>query len=108
MEFPKETEIDAHDGYLTEDGFEVDYRVFERTPPPSNRALEVSGWVNPFFSELDHQNNESAVSTLMIDPGSVVVHHVNWVKYKCTPHKVVRSRHQKHVGTTSVEVSDEF
>lgn len=96
MELPEGTKIKAQTGYETEDGWEVDYSVSERTPPtPSPPAKQDDGWLHvPHFpSPIYTWEDDFREGTLCIDPKSVEVHQVNWVEYQSTAYKVGRHRY---------------
>lgn len=99
MEFPDGTEIEAGTGYGTEEGWEVDYAVTERVPPPVPSPSVKAGddWPDflPLPGQLHHMDGDFRESTLLIDPKSVEVHQVDWVQYQCTSHKVDRHRFEK-------------
>jgi len=98
MELPRGTEIDARSGYETEDGWEFDYSVTERVPPPSPPAKQDDSWPHfltspgPIYASED----DFRKSALQIDPKSVVVHQVDWVEYQSTTYEVDRLRYEKH------------
>lgn len=98
MEFPKGTKIEAHTGFETEDGWEVDYRVSESVPPAPPAAPEKAeeGWPNLLqHSELLlYQSDDFREDALRIDPTSIVVHQINWVAYTTTSNAVDRHRRE--------------
>lgn len=99
MEFPKDTEIEARIGSVTEDGWEYDYAVTERVPPPrSPPAKDDDDWPGPLFSGRIYHSRETDFRdfTLRVDPAWVVVHHVDWVSYRSTTHEVSRHRFEKN------------
>ena len=101
MELPEGTEIDARSGYVTEDGWEVDYSVTECVPPPkSSPAKQDDGW--PYFlpspGPAISWEDDYRESALQIDPKSVVVHQIDWVEYKTTTYDVDRHRFERHDG----------
>ena len=101
MELPEGTEIDARSGYVTEDGWEVDYSVTESVPPPkSSPAKQDDGW--PYFlpspGPAISWEDDYRESALQIDPKSVVVHQIDWVEYKSTTYDVDRHRFERHDG----------
>jgi hypothetical protein len=98
MEFPEGTEVEAQSGYNTEDGWEADYSVSERTPPlvpPAPEDDHLSPFHLPFPTPLLPEEYETRKEALRVDAASVEVHEVNWVKYHSTPHKVARYRYEK-------------
>ena len=99
MEFPKGTEIAAHSGYEMEDGWETDYSVRESVPALSASLLtkEDDDGLGAPSHQLKpvHWNNDLRVATLRVDPVSVEVHQVDWVKVQCSIYKVCRNRFEK-------------
>lgn len=97
--FPEGTEIEAHTGYGTEDGWEIDYGVSEavpkvEAPAPKKEEDDLIGFVPhpglPYRADDDYRD-----ATLRVDPASVEVHHVGWVKVNSTRYGVTRHRHEK-------------
>jgi hypothetical protein len=98
MEFPKGTELEAHSGYGTEVGWETDYSVSELVPPPTSPSPEEDDDVFGFSSHPGpptRWDDDLREATLRVDPTSVEVHHVDWVRVRCTPYKVDRRRSEK-------------
>lgn len=99
IELPHGTEIEARNGYETEDGWEVDYSVTERTPPASSPPAKQDS-SPPFILQLSSQTyileDDLREEALCIAPQSVEVHQVNWVEYNSTTYKVDRHRYEKH------------
>lgn len=96
---PQRQEIEARSGSATEDGWEYDYAVTEQVPPPPPRpAKDDDLWPGPLFSGRMYHRREtdSRDFTLRVDPASVVVHHVDWVRYRSTTHEVSRHRFEKY------------
>lgn len=95
---PKGAKISASSGFHNEDGFDIDYTVFEEVtkefcagdnrnrPPRLDDLLPYE----PTYS----QNLESCVHTLRVDPQSLEVHFVDWVQVSCTPFSVSRYRYE--------------
>ncbi|NKI68072.1 RES domain-containing protein [Collimonas pratensis] len=98
MTFPDETKISASTGYGTEEGWEVDYSVSERLPPPSPPEAVEDGLfhVQLYAGSSHYQDKDSRQSALRIDPQSVVVHHIEWVEYHDSNYKVDRYRYETH------------
>lgn len=94
-DYPDGTSIEARTGYLTEDGWEVDYTVYEGMPPPTQKAEHDL----PHFLLQDvpvhYLNNDFRENTLRIVPSSVEVHEVAWVEYHSTDHQVYRHRFEQ-------------
>lgn len=85
-------------GYGTEDGWEIDYGVIEEVPKPKapvpNDNNSFVGFVlQPYKpSRADDDLREGA---LLVDAGSIEVHHVEWVKVNSTRFSVSRRRYEK-------------
>jgi hypothetical protein len=97
MEFPEGTRIDVNDGYETEDGWEVDYSVYEKTPPAkiqnfvANPARQLTG---DFDSQHVIPDADPREATLAVDPHSVEVHVVEAVIFRTTRNSVRRHRYE--------------
>jgi hypothetical protein len=98
MAFPKGTVIEAHAGYGTEDGWEIDYGVAEiepkTAPVPLNEKDDQFGFI-PDFSPSYSVNDDYRDAALRVDPATVEVHHVEWVKVNSTRFAVKRHRREK-------------
>lgn len=90
MELPAGTEITAYDKQATDEGYDVDYSVLETVPAP--KATVENSPVAPFLSNFIDMPEQGRENSLRVDPTSVVIHHVDWVKYHCTEHQVNRYR----------------
>jgi len=98
MQFPEGTVIEAHTGYGTEDGWEIDYGVSETVPKAKEPAPPEDGDLMIFDPRpyLDHRADSDTRSVaLRVDTGAVEVHHVDWVKMNSTRFDVSRHRHEK-------------
>lgn len=98
MEFPDGTEIDAHSGFGTDDGWENDYAVSEVVPPAGSLPAEVEGEFEFLFLHSSSQmsmDSDFREDTLQVDPTSLEVHHVEWVKVNSTQFPVSRRRYEK-------------
>lgn len=99
MLFPQGTEVTAHTGYGTEDGWEIDYGVSEEVPKPKAPAPpEDDGPLASFLPrpyEAYRSDGDFREATLRVDGGSVEVHHIEWVKVNSTRFAVSRHRHEK-------------
>lgn len=98
MKLPQETEIEAHSGYGTEDGWEIDYSVSERVPPMPPPANDDDAWdlAPPFPSPIYRSDKTDFRDVaLCVDSESVSVHHVEWVSFRFTTHSVSRHRSEK-------------
>lgn len=96
MTFPKGTEIEAQTGYGTEDGWEIDYGVSEaipttEAPTPQNEMDDLIGFV-PHFSPSYSADKDYRDAALHVDPATVEVHHVGWVRINSTRFAVTRRR----------------
>lgn len=92
MYIPAGTKIDVNDGFSTEDGWETDYSVYERTPrvPPAPPTPASSGpWFRRAFDIADPDPREF---TLNVDPESLEVHVVEAVSYQTEKNRVRRQR----------------
>lgn len=99
MALPEGTEIDAHTGYDTDEGWEIDYSVSETTPTKEARA-PLDDEDRPFgpiphFSPFHIADQDYRDAAMRVDPHSVEVHHVEWVKVTSTRFAVTRKRHEK-------------
>lgn len=99
LSFPRGTEIEAHTGYGSENGWEIDYGVSETVPKepdeaPVQQEDEFSTFIlsGGLFSQEDRGIRKVA---LRIDVSSIEVHHVDWVKINSTKFSVSRRRHER-------------
>ena len=102
MELPEGTEINAHTGYGTEDGWEIDYGVNEvvpkAEPPVPKGEMDALPSFIPHFapSYSSHRADDDYRDTaLRVDPASIEVHHVNSVKVYSKRFAVSRNRSEK-------------
>lgn len=98
MDIPKGTEIEAHTGLMSEDGWEVDYSVSERIPSRRNEEDKEDRWANfsAFPADSWHDSKmETREVTLRIDVESIKVHIVQRVQFRCDAHDVRRHRREK-------------
>ncbi|MDX9710356.1 MAG: hypothetical protein RBT64_12470 [Trichloromonas sp.] len=100
MDIPEGTEIEAHTGYMSEDGWEIDYRVSEQVPPEksSDKENQEEKWpyLAAFISDEAHAHDADLRDiTLRIDIESVTVHVVRGVKFLYDSHEVRRHRGEK-------------
>ena len=93
------TEIKAHTGYGTEDGWEIDYGVMESVPKTEEPEpqSEKDDLINffPHFSPPYSADQDYRHSALRVEPVTLEVHHVGWVKVNSTRFKVLRHRSEK-------------
>ena len=99
---PHGTEISAHLGMSTEDGWEDDYSVSEQTPhehsaPPIPSPDRFTRFPN-FGTDIGEYDPWPSNPTLRIDLDSVHVHTVRAVQVKATGKAVSRHRWTKPVG----------
>ena len=99
-DIPEGTEIEAHTGHTSEDGWEVDYSVSERVPPkqPPKDKGEEDQW--PYLAAIagaawQAHDADFRDATLRIDLESVKVHVVRSVQFQCDAHHVWRHRWEK-------------
>lgn len=97
LELPKGTKISVSLADGTEEGYEPNYYVSEKVPAAPTKSDNPENqdmvWPSPFSTTpFGETVNSSEVATLRVDPGSIMVHHVNWVEYNCTPFQVTRHR----------------
>ncbi|MFN4359347.1 MAG: RES domain-containing protein [Hylemonella sp.] len=94
ISLPKGTVVKAHTGSHTEDGWDIDYRVFETVPVESPRDKQapppqVSDDAWSYQENLDHRE-----PNLEVDLSSVEVHQVESIKVNSFSFAVNRSRHK--------------
>ncbi len=103
MDIPKGTKIEASTGNMYEDGWEIDYDVFESVPyeRSANEKDEVdqenfiSSAIDFAHAMDDTHDNDFRHETLRIDLESVKVHIVKGVHYQYESHDVRRDRQYK-------------
>ena len=95
-DIPEATEINIRSGYLTEDGWEIDYTVWEETPPP---RLNKD---NEFDTRWGHRDELALMTnvdyrelTLQLNMENLKVHHINAARYDAVIHHVTRFRSEK-------------
>ncbi len=99
MEIPAGMEIDASTGSTSEDGWEVDYSVYEQLPPnESTKEKDEEGQCG-LITFLDDawcaDDADSRDPALRIDLESIKVHVVRSVKFECNAYNVRRHRLEK-------------
>lgn len=100
MELPVDTEVSANCGYHDEDGWQVEYWVWEEVPADSAPAPlkrpglgeEFGGLFSPFALAAD---GDIRIETLRVIPESVEVHHIDRIRVETTAYPVERHRHEK-------------
>jgi hypothetical protein len=96
LDLPPGTVVEADTHYDTDEGPETDYRVREVVPPAAPPAPDEHSHPMLFrFHPPDPFDGDFRDNTLQVEPGSVEVHHVNWVAFDCAPHMVTRHRREK-------------
>ncbi len=99
MQLPLGTDLTAHTGYDTEEGWEIDYGVSEEVPkpkapaPPKDDGLLAGLLPQPY--EPYRSDGDFRDAALRVDGSSVEVHHVEWVKVNSKGFAVSRHRHEK-------------
>ncbi len=93
ISLPKGATVQAHTGSHTEDGWEIDYRVFETIhenshPGRQEPSQKVSDDVWSYQGNLDHRE-----VNLEDDLSSVEVHQIDSIKVNSSSFTVSRSRH---------------
>jgi hypothetical protein len=97
IELPEGTKINAILGQMQEEGWEVNYTVFEEVPPQNekkgdeNRQREIDYMMVETGSEQDLRN-----PALRIDLDSLQVHTIRLVAFRAERHKVYRHRIEKN------------
>jgi hypothetical protein len=97
MDIPQGTEIRAHSGHMSDEGWEYDYSVSEEAPsgePETEPSVRRASDYRPDW-EYD-KGFGMGKSTLRIDPESMRVHHVRAVQFDTTDYIVRRHRWEKH------------
>lgn len=99
MALAKGTKIEAHTGYGTEDEWEIDYRVSDavpksEAPTPLNEQDDLIAFT-PHFSPNYSADDDYRDVALRVDPATVEVRHVEWVKINSTRFPVTRCRYEK-------------
>ncbi|WP_431110174.1 RES family NAD+ phosphorylase [Variovorax paradoxus] len=102
MELPKDTEITAHTGYDADDEGEreFDYRVREEVPKaeapsPLDESNDPMALVS-YFAPSYRADADFRSVALRVDPMTVEVHHVTWVRVNSHRFAVTRHRGEKH------------
>ncbi|WP_455232464.1 RES family NAD+ phosphorylase [Geopseudomonas aromaticivorans] len=103
---PKGAKISATAGFYNDEGYEIDYTVFETVPKvvvddvPERRSRldDLIPFEPTYLHILEPREN-----TLRVDPGSVEVHFVEWVQVHCAHFQVSRHRSER-----SMHLDDDF
>lgn len=97
IEIPEKTEIEASTGQMSEDGWEVDYSVFERVPSekPVNEKDDEDRRTDFTADAYSAHGSDFRDITLRIDLKSVKVHVVSRVKFESDARDVQRYRVEK-------------
>jgi hypothetical protein len=99
-ELPPNTEIRAHLYESTEDGPEIDYRVWEEVHPPTEPSEETVGSFPPNLGRLNaigwmHRDQDVRGPTLKLDLASLQVRHISAVTFTTKDYTVHRHRVEK-------------
>lgn len=92
LDIPAGTKVDVNDGFATEDGWEVDYSVYERTPktaPVPLASTPTVPWVEQAFNPVDPDPRNFSLD---VDPTSLDVYIVDAVRYETGKNHVRRQR----------------
>jgi len=94
---PEGMTTDVWIGHQAEDGYEIDYTVFEEVPTPIAPAAPSRpvGRLHDFTSADAPENLDTRAPTLRIDLDSVEVRHIEAVEVRNEVHEVSRSRHTR-------------
>jgi hypothetical protein len=97
MAIPADAELDASLYLSTEDGYEVDYTVWEKVPERPRARKKLKRSLGPGLAVLLDGSPidflaDIRTPTLKLDPSSVQVHHVAGVSFATQPHAVSRHR----------------
>jgi len=95
IELPKGTEITSNIGYMTEDGWEDDFTVYEEISKNTEQATTTDNFTFVSFPEIS--SFDSRPFTLKVNLEDVSVHIVEAVKYETHPSQVRRHRWEKQV-----------
>jgi hypothetical protein len=79
LDIPKGTEISAHLSHETEDGPEVDYRVYEEIPPKVPSPPEA----------FHRQDFDERAVTLKLHVPSLAVHYVSGITFQTEAHSCI-------------------
>jgi hypothetical protein len=111
IELPKGTVLNSTLGYMTEDGWEVDYTVIEEVPPNKGNPEKLQP---PFFTlptgfevDLYRSNRDARPFTLKVDLESVRVHIVEAVQFKTSEHSVRRHRLENRGSDSHLDLGRE-
>jgi hypothetical protein len=100
LELPPNTEIRADLYESTEDGPEIDYRVWEEVYPPTERSEGSVGSFPPNFARLNaiswmDRDQDVREPTLKLDLASLEVRHISAVTFTTKDYTVHRHRAEK-------------
>lgn len=106
---PEGATVEAMDGWNTEDGFEIDYRVWEEVPVATEeKKTKRLGSLQSFASLNNEYAYDGRADTLRINTDDVTVHHIGAVKYTTVPGRVTRSRAEKRERPEVVVTTNEI
>jgi hypothetical protein len=98
LKFPQGTKISADSGFETVDGSETDYSVTETTPMAAEAPKEAPHDLDSVFAFGGLQvfdDFDARDITLKVDPASVEVHHIEWVRVYSSQFSVTRHRYEE-------------
>lgn len=92
---PKGMTSDVWFSHSTDDGYEIDYTVYESVDAQRDTAAEEDHDPNPFDFPVigGRADPDTRTPTLRINVDSLQVLHINGVQVQCDAHPVHRSRH---------------
>jgi len=96
MDFPKGTKITVQKETTTDDGFEIDYCVWEETPKENEKkTANVTGGEDLRLTPLVRPKEAGREPTLRIIPESLEVHHITGVTFAMDDYPVRRHRSEE-------------
>jgi hypothetical protein len=112
LDIPEGTKLSAHQTYSTEDGDEVDYRVWEEVPTPE--PPKAKGAADDFNWDVDvswdQTEKDYREATLRVLTGKIAAHHITGVTFATDEFKVDRTRMEKKewkfAASNTVDLSD--
>ena len=111
ISLPKDTELWGSRGHSSEDGFEVNYTVYEEVPKRDEAEERKSAdpWdtINSVLPEHDYGGDSREV-TLAVDLDSVEVHEIRSVSFVADIEPVKRHRMEKRFRKVTKQVDEEI
>jgi hypothetical protein len=98
LQLPKDTDLTARLSESTDEGYEVDYSVWEEVPPEKASGAEpdVQNLPHlPSFAERLPEDDDTRETTLRLDTKEIKVHHVQAVSFTSEIYSVSRHRFEK-------------